>query len=307
MNVEHPNIIYIHSHDTGRYVQPYGHAIPTPNIQELAEQGVLFRQAFCANPTCSPSRASLLTGQWPHSNGMRGLAPGFTLNDHSHHLAHTLRRAGYESAMAGQQHLGPYSEDQGEDFAAMGYDRFLSCKKSDGASVALAAVEFIREKRSRPFFLSVGFFQTHRPFPNEPDERDDARYTLPPSPLPDTPQVRRDMARYKTSARQLDDAMGAVFAALDEANLADDTLIVCTTDHGIAFPTMKCNLVDGGIGVMLIMRGPGGVPRREGDRRHGLACRCFPDLMRSVGHRAAGLATGRVFHAAGAGRSGGGA
>ena len=46
------NIVYIHSHDTGRYVQPYGHAIPTPHIQRLAEEGVLFRHALCANPTC---------------------------------------------------------------------------------------------------------------------------------------------------------------------------------------------------------------------------------------------------------------
>ena len=69
-----PNILYIHSHDTGRCIQPYGHAVPTPNLQELAEQGVLFRQAFSMAPTCSPSRAALLTGQCPHSAGMLGLA-----------------------------------------------------------------------------------------------------------------------------------------------------------------------------------------------------------------------------------------
>ena len=52
-----PNILYLHSHDTGRYVQPYGHQVPTPNIQRLADQGMLFREAFCAAPTCSGSRA----------------------------------------------------------------------------------------------------------------------------------------------------------------------------------------------------------------------------------------------------------
>jgi len=56
-----PNILYIHSHDTGRFVQPYGFQVPTPNIQLLADQGVLFREAFCTAPTCSGSRASLLT------------------------------------------------------------------------------------------------------------------------------------------------------------------------------------------------------------------------------------------------------
>src|ERR1035438_257970 len=63
-----PNILYIHSHDTGRYLQPYGHAVPAPNLQRLAEGGVVFHKAFNAAPTCSPSRASLLTGMCPHSN-----------------------------------------------------------------------------------------------------------------------------------------------------------------------------------------------------------------------------------------------
>ena len=78
-----PNLVYIHSHDTGRFAQPYGFAVPTPAIQRLAEQGVLFRNAHCAAPTCSPSRAALLTGQCPHRCGMLGLAHrGFVLNDH---------------------------------------------------------------------------------------------------------------------------------------------------------------------------------------------------------------------------------
>src|ERR1700749_2240536 len=66
------NIIYIHSHDSGRYLQPYGYSVPTPNLQRLAEEGILFRQAFSGAPTCSPSRACLLTGQCAHENGMLG-------------------------------------------------------------------------------------------------------------------------------------------------------------------------------------------------------------------------------------------
>jgi N-sulfoglucosamine sulfohydrolase len=58
MTLTKPNILYLHSHDTGRFVQPYGHSVPTPNIQRLADQGVLFRKAFCAAPTCSASQAS---------------------------------------------------------------------------------------------------------------------------------------------------------------------------------------------------------------------------------------------------------
>src|SRR5258707_14656077 len=101
-----PNIIYIHSHDPGRYLEPYGHAVPAPNLQRLASQGVLFRQAFNAGPTCSPSRASLLTGMCPHSNGMFGLAHrGFVLNDYKQHIPHTLPPSGYYSALFGVQHI----------------------------------------------------------------------------------------------------------------------------------------------------------------------------------------------------------
>jgi len=93
--VNRPNIVYIHSHDSGRYLQPFGYAVPTPNLQGLAAEGVLFRQAYSAAPTCSPSRAALLTGQCPHRNGMLGLAHrGFALNDYRKHIIHTLSRAG---------------------------------------------------------------------------------------------------------------------------------------------------------------------------------------------------------------------
>ena len=249
--MEYPNILYIHSHDTGRYVQPYGHAVPTPNIQRLAEGGVLFRQAFCANPTCSPSRASLLTGKWAHSCGMLGLVNrGFSMSDYSQHIVHTLRDgAGYHSVLGGLQHVA-------KDPAQIGYDRILDGERSP-EKVVSRTVDFLKEAPSQPFFLDVGFFVTHREFP-EPGPDEDPRYCLPPAPIPDTPENRYDMAAYKASARILDNSIGAVLDALDENGLAENTLVICTTDHGLAFPGMKCNLTDHGIGVMLIMRGPSG-------------------------------------------------
>ena len=251
----HPNILYIHSHDTGRIISPYGHAIETPNLQRLAEEGILFRQNFCVNPTCSPSRASLLTGTYPHENGMTGLAHrGWSLNDYKHHLVHTLRAAGYHSALAGIQHV---AVDTAETAAweRIGYDQFLG---DDHEVTHQVAARFLANKPAEPFFLSVGFFETHREFPAEAELQDDPRYTLPPSPLPDTAETRLDMARYKTMARTLDHKIGHVLAALEENGLAEQTLVICTTDHGIAFPRMKCNLEDSGIGTLLIMRGPSG-------------------------------------------------
>ena len=91
-----PNVLYLHSHDTGRYVQPYGYPVPTPNIQHMADQGVLFRQAFCAAPVCSGSRAALLTGQCTHATGMLGLAHrGYRLYHPERHIVNVLRDAGY--------------------------------------------------------------------------------------------------------------------------------------------------------------------------------------------------------------------
>ena len=115
----------------------------------------------------------------------------------------------------------------------------------------------LREGPPQPFFMSVGFFETHRDFLDPPSLRD-ALYSLPPANLPDTPETRHDMAAYRGSARSLDQGVGAVLEALDAAGMAENTLILFTTDHGLAFPGSKATLFDRGLGVMLIMRGPGG-------------------------------------------------
>src|SRR5215213_8802154 len=244
-----PNILYIHSHDTGRYVQPYGYQVPTPNIQLLADQGVLFRKAFCAAPTCSGSRASLLTGQYCHNNGMLGLAHrGWSLNDYGEHLVHALRPAGYHSVLIGEQHIS-------EDPEAIGYDEVIEVESHRATEVAPITNEVLAVA-PEPFFISVGFFETHRQF-SAPTSVRDALYSLPPPNLPDTQVTRRDMAEFKASARSLDQGIGAVLHALHDFDLVENTVVICTTDHGIAFPGSKATLFDRGIGVMMMIRGPG--------------------------------------------------
>jgi N-sulfoglucosamine sulfohydrolase len=248
---ELPNILYLHSHDTGRYVQPYGHPVPTPNIQLLADQGVLFRQAFCAVPTCSGSRAALLTGEYGHNSGMLGLAHrGFSLNDYSHHLVHTLHEAGYWSGLVGEQHISKRPD-------MIGYDHVERVDKNHVETVAPLACDLVANAPSQPFFLSVGFFETHREF-FEPTSARDALYSRPPENLPDTPETRRDIAAFKASARSLDQGVGTVLDALNSNELTDNTLVIFTTDHGLPFPGAKATLYDRGLGVLLIMRGPGG-------------------------------------------------
>jgi arylsulfatase A-like enzyme len=127
-----PNILYLHSHDTGRYTQPYGEPVPMPNVQALADQGVLFREAFCAAPTCSASRACLLTGQYGQSNGMMGLAHrGWSLRDYRHHIVHTLRKAGYTSTLIGEQHISKRPD-------VIGYDEVMKIPTNRVESVAAA-------------------------------------------------------------------------------------------------------------------------------------------------------------------------
>jgi arylsulfatase A-like enzyme len=344
-----PNILYLHCHDAGRYLEPYGHHVPAPNLKRLAEQGVMFRNAFAAAPTCSPSRAALLTGQSPHNAGMLGLAHlGWCLNDYGQHLIHSLHEAGYTSVLCGVQHLTDFRRTR--SCARIGYRRVLRISAADlrrnmppvrprtsqgqrasrqgrgifrpvrggraqrplpgrrrtigqmrrrlglprvpgirgvrgirglrgapgaarrqltgGARVALdrsvaqVAAAWLRSTAAaRPFFMSVGMIMPHRTYAHarprlHPGE--DPRYIQPPAPLPDVPEVRRDMADYIASVRIMDAACGIVLDALEESGLAENTLVIATTDHGISFPFMKCNLTDHGLGVYLIMRGPGG-------------------------------------------------
>jgi N-sulfoglucosamine sulfohydrolase len=253
MSAAPPNILYLNSHDTGRYVQPYGHPVPTPNIQWLADQGVMFRNAFCAAPSCSGSRAALLTGSYCHNNGMMGLAHrGFALRDPGQHIVRTLRDAGYHTELIGEQHVSVTPD-------VLGYDVVHDIPDTMVTSVAPAAIDALGADIPQPFFLSVGFFETHRSF-FAPSSVRDRVYSLPPNFLPDVPEIRQDVAAYKASARSLDQGIGSVLNTLHETGLDRNTLVICTTDHGLAFPTAKASLLDRGIGVMLVMRGPGIAP-----------------------------------------------
>ncbi len=249
---ENYNILYLHSHDTGRYIQPYGYAVPTPNLQHLAEEGMLFSNAFNAAPTCSPSRAALLTGQCAHASGMIGLAHrGFMLKDPRQHLACLLREAGYHTTLAGVQH-----EIKG-DPRLLGYQEILPLPKPWQRGVSAAAADWLRHAPAGPWFHSVGFFDTHREYPQvEPGA---GKYVQPPAPVAATPETRDDMAAFIASAARLDVGVGEVLRALEDSGQAQNTLVLCTTDHGLAFPGMKCTLTDYGIGVFLILRGPRGL------------------------------------------------
>ncbi|WP_269522437.1 sulfatase family protein [Coraliomargarita parva] len=290
------NIVYLHSHDAGRYIQPYGYAIQTPQLQKFAEQGMLFRQAFCENPTCSPSRACLMTGQSAHVNGMLGLAHrGFRLNHYEDTLVNYLRGHGWHTALSGVQHIAhePFSTVE-----EIGYHEVLDEALDDSGTVrryapdssgvADAATDFLAREHDKPFFLDVGFFPPHRiddgDFPSSLPVPNPA-YVRPPAHLPDTPETREDFARYMASVSTFDALAGQVLDAIDRNGLSGNTLVIVTTDHGIAFPGMKCRLTDHGLGVLLILRGPGAGGFEQGKVTDAMVSHLdiFPTVCESLG------------------------
>ncbi len=262
------NLVYIHTHDTGRMIEPYGYAVKTPTLQEFAEDALLFTHAYCCSPTCSPSRAAMLTGRYPHQNGMLGLAQrGFLLNQKEHHLAYYLRNQGYFTALSGIQHeTGWYLDFQEEEIKELGYREILTAsaenyKKEDlylwDKENVNRAVEWLKSlKGNQPFMLSYGMHSTHRPYPIQVDEHVDERYVMPHYSLENNASNRQDQAQYCMSAKEADWCVAQLLHALKELNLYEKTIILFTTDHGLALPYHKCNLNDQGLGVSLILRHP---------------------------------------------------
>ncbi|MFB1081584.1 sulfatase [Jeotgalibacillus sp. JSM ZJ347] len=286
------NVIYIHTHDSGKVLSPYGYDVPTPSLQKFAEDATVFRQAYCVGPTCSPSRAGLLTGMYPHSNGMYGLSQrGFKLHDYNQHLVNFLKQQDYHTVLCGIQHEAGSYLDHNAGANIIGYDHDISADNSDLSEQELVKWDYenagnVRSwlqqtDKSKPFFLSYGMFATHRKFPEEAygDEKElDSKYVLPPYPLPESKEVREDYAGYLNSATWANASFDLVIETLKEEGLYENSIIIFTTDHGLAFPFGKCTLYDSGIGVSLIIRVPGS--NMNGETVEGLVSQVdiFPTL-----------------------------
>ncbi len=243
------------THDTGRHLGCYGRGVETPNMDRLAGEGVMFTNFFCTAPQCSPSRASFLTGRYPHNNGLIGLTHrGFRLNPDEPLLPALLAQEDYSTYLFGFQHESP-------DPRSLGYQNVIQGESNSCLNVTPLVLEFLSKSPEEPFFAMVGFSETHRRFPQYDGPVDDVQ-GLPY--LPDDPDVRRDVAGLNMLVRRVDEKMGEILDALDKNGLRDSTLVVYTTDHGIAFPGAKATLLDPGIEIALLMRGPGGF---EGGKR----------------------------------------
>jgi len=248
-----PNILVVITHDSGRRFGCYGTGVDTPHVDRLAEEGVCFTNTFCSAPQCSAARASAWTGLTPHRNGLIGLTHlGFRMRPDVPRLAGMLADAGYHTALFGFQHEEP-------DAHRMGYRQVERAEGRQGHRIRNTlplVTRFLESAPARPFYACVGFSETHRPYPGDHRPVDPESVTVP-GWLPDEPVVRGDLAALDGMIRGVDSAVGEIDALLRKTGLADDTLLLYTTDHGIAFPRAKATLRDPGLGVALVARGPG--------------------------------------------------
>lgn len=261
--------------------------IKTPNLDRLAGGGILFSSAFAQNAVCQPSRASIITGQYPHAHGVRDNC--FKLPTHIETLPGLLARAGYRTVSVGKMHFEPFdamygfesrriAEDKSGGYAD-DYRRYLADKglrelspdvmwreKTKDALVGMTsplseedyidswcgreAVEQIRKKDDRPFFIWVGFPSPHVPtdppkpwadmYPEEeiqePPVHPEEWETKPPEMKQGVyvgdKGIRRFIAHYYAMVSLIDRWMGEIVDALKETGRYENTLIIFTTDHG---------------------------------------------------------------------------
>lgn len=244
-----PNILLAIADDqswlhAGAYGDP---VVRTPAFDRVAAEGVLFNQAFCSSPSCTPSRGALLTGRhfWELEEGgnlWSTLAPQFEV------YPDLLEAAGYAVGFE-RKGWGPGRQDgrrrnpAGERFA--GFDAFLD-----------------QHEVARPFAFWFGSAEPHRPYTPGSGVRaglNPEKVVVPPH-LPARAPVREDMLDYYAEIEQFDRELGARLALLEARDLLEDTLVIVTSDNGMPFPRGKANLYDYGTRMPLAIRWPRRIP-----------------------------------------------
>ncbi|MFD2082535.1 Arylsulfatase A [Actinopolymorpha cephalotaxi] len=306
-----PNVVVMHCHDLGRFLGCYGNeTVATPHLDALAADGVRFDRSFTTAPQCSPSRASLFTGRYPHVNGVLGLTHqdfAWDLHPGERHLGGLLRDQGYRTALIGVQHESRARTDE-ELAARLGFDH-VDAGMTRAEPVSKAAVDHLGQlvEGDRPFYLQVGFLEPHR-MPGDRDEPgvmgflgnhlepDDSLGVAIPAYLQDTPSARTELAELQGAVRHMDEAAGRVLAELDRLGATGNTIMVFTTDHGLALPRAKCSLYDPGLETALIIRYPDG--GWTGGQVHDALVShvdLLPTLLAAVGSAAGDEVHGRSF------------
>lgn len=232
----------------------------TPNMDRIAREGFRFRNAFVVTALCSPSRACFLTGQYIHKHGIVNNRTPFPQTAITH--ASELKKAGYTTGYAGKFHMGMQSGQRpGFDWSAsfVGQGIYFDCPVEvngvkqetqgwiDDVTTGMA-IDFIKKNQDQPFLLCLGFKAPHGPYqPATRHEKDFEGKTalktpnfdlLPPFPVPmprppkqEGPQVNANLGYFRMIAG-VDENVGRVLKALDELKLADNTVVVYSSDNG---------------------------------------------------------------------------
>lgn len=240
--------------DVGAYGSPDAR---TPNIDRLAAEGTKFANAFAASPTCTPSRSSLYTGQYPIRHGAHAnhspVKPGTKT------LPHRLQALGYRVVLAGKTHIGERSDFPFEQLPAS----VVPPPEGRGvlwSKLNLAAVDELlaTRDRDRPLALIVAAFTPHVPW-HDDGTYDPGRLSVPPY-LIDTPELRKGRAAYLTRVTELDSELGRLRRSLGRHGDPENTLFLFFADQGAQFPFAKWNLYDAGIATPFIAAWPGRIP-----------------------------------------------
>lgn len=233
--------------------------VRTPNIDRLAQEGMLFRHAFAGSPTCMPSRAVLFTGLMPFRNGAHAnnLAGQSQCRESVRSLPHYLKALGYRVAQAGKTHFGPesvfpFERIKNSEVPEPGFEKNPALHMD----LNLAVVEdwLAAASKTEPFCLVVCDHSPHVIWP-EHATYDPAAISVPPNHI-DTPELRKSRACYYTDITKMDANLGRLLSSLEKHGFATNTVFVYTSDQGAQWPFAKWGLYDQGIQVPLIVRWP---------------------------------------------------
>ena len=233
---------------------PYGNnRIKTPNINKLAEEALVFDNAFLTTSSCSPSRCSILTGRYPHSTGAPELHMPLPADQVL--FAGNLQDAGYYTAVAGKYHIGPEREE---------FDSIYGGGGPSGCGNWVRAIQ--NRPKDKPFFLWLAAVDPHRAYqPNTIPEPHDPDNVIVPPYLPDTDSTRKDLALYYDEISRLDGFLGEVMEELKKQGEDENTVVIYMTDNGRPFPRCKTRLYDSGIKTPFIVRWPEKVKKGRTD------------------------------------------